>query len=327
MSEEAKHDSNKRKSQDEPDNVPDDTDHILKRVKTNGPVHPALKYEDLPEHMNEGFVDVAMRYARSGVFYVKSWGKTYPVLSAMFAILDPKTEEVDEWDEDVPYDKTKYEGGWMIGTIEENKYQEWWVPEKEYVRPRVMDKYEDNVDLDKRRVNMEVVDLFKKYERKDRHVVYLDSPCGHTTWNLSALLGIPKDRLNIPNIDPNFGKLCHEVVKTCATTFESSIYEFMRDDGSNEVYDVLLDYCCHFGGNKGCRPQCDIEMILCRRKLAFHNGILWITCFSGRGFDTDDEEVCDFVTEKGNTYGYNIESIGGGSYGHMRYYFFRTVQL
>jgi hypothetical protein len=172
------------------------------------------------------------------------------------------------------------------------------------------------------------------------HVTYLDSEAGLTTFGLSSA-GWAKHQLHCPNINENFLAQTPRFFRNSATSYESTIYEWMRDlDREDEEekkinYHVLMDLCCSFDGNKTyVRPKSDITVMLAKKLLPLVGGICWMT-FSMRGVPKKEtKEFIQWVKDQASLFGYNFKLAEKGTYAgfengprrcKMLYLFWETV--
>lgn len=191
--------------------------------------------------------------------------------------------------------------------------------------------------LDKFTCNVTFLWLLLQYHRPQRNIVYLESPCGRTTNELTREEKLYQfGELHVPNPDPDFLKQIRSIYPDFDAKVhyhECTIYEWMRDlDHHSKVYDFGLDFCCTFDGNKqNNKPKQDLIMMFQKKLLAPHNGILWLT-FSTRSPKRSSKpakercvEVRDWVLNLAKDFGYQIELIYHGDYGKGIFYlFFRT---
>lgn len=163
-----------------------------------------------------------------------------------------------------------------------------------------------------------------------RHVVYLDSPSGLTTKMLTSTRLFDKTQLHIPNMDPGFLTFASSIVKSTATVYYRSLYEWMRDlprDHSVQ-YDIGADYTCTFAGNPSIRPKVDLQIMFERQLLARHNGVLWLTLSYRQRHATLaglQKEIMGWIELLAQTFGYKVVCNEKGSYFGVMYFLFVTV--
>lgn len=275
----------------------------------------------------------AQEYAESGIYFVNDpkWGKDYPIIRAKWAPRNKRTDKVEDFHEDDKINEKIYEKGWNITTIENGRVVTFWVENDRYKRPNFKDGYHDQITADKFVRNNEFCDFLLEYQRPDRHVAYLDSVCGLSTFMLLGRVKLEKYQLNVPNPNSSIhtGKTLSENVLSFANVYNSTFYEFLRDDESGSQYDIGYDACGEFEGNSMCRPKRDMDLIFSRGIFPYHNGIMWLT-FSVRRFSNREQyidEVFTYIHNKAREYGYDIEMLKSGLYGKGRsimYIFLRS---
>ena len=182
----------------------------------------------------------------------------------------------------------------------------------------------DNNSYDKLMRNREFVNLLKRFPRPNREVVVLDTPMAQTTQMIyNADLS---ENIHVPNPDKDF---CRDAVphfSQMATHYDSMLFEWMRDVIDNgDTYDFAADYCCTFNGNATCKPKVDLELMMDRKLLAAHHGVLWLT-FSTRGVLKSKRLSCviDYVEKLATKYKYSLRLMISGTYGTVCYFMFVT---
>lgn len=175
-------------------------------------------------------------------------------------------------------------------------------------------------------INLKYLTYLQRYFREDRRVVVLDSPVALTTQTLSSL--IPADRLHVPNPDPKFLKKAPRHFSKMAIYSNETVYFWCLRNAAQHQYDFALDYTCTFFGDQDVKPLADIAVILEKKLLPKHNGILWLTVSRRRkGGHNTSTQVHEFLAKKGASEGYTFECLEEQKYGGgMLYFFFRTVQ-
>ena len=221
---------------------------------------------------------------------------------------------------------------WLVETIdaESGKCSSWIVDTDEYKRPTISPDnfYTDpdgRITIGKSLRNSEFAALLQRFPRlgsdSRRTVVVLDTPMAVTTRTIRAVLPLADLDIHVPNPDPHFMKKAGADFTSMATHHELFLYEWMRDTDVTSC-DVGADYCCTIDGNTSCRPFADMDLMMHRRILAPHHGVLWLT-FSSRGvaIDRTMAEVPRRISNLARKHKYHLRLETSGSYGAGICYF------
>ena len=219
-------------------------------------------------------------------------------------------------------------------TKQQHQRQEYIVDYDDYKRVTFSpDEYHEDLSkqIEKKRRNMEWIDLLLKYYHKGRQIVYLDSEVALTTSLIHAMKLFKASELHVPNPNDKFLQQAPADFASMATHYDASVYEWMRDveDGGKDEYNFGLDYCCTFDGNNQVKPKADLTMLFRKRLLAKKDGLIWLTVSNrkkGNTIEKTIQQVFDFVYATSAHYGYNIVCEKHGSYGNgITYFFFKSM--
>lgn len=209
------------------------------------------------------------------------------------------------------------------------KYLQLTVEENDYVRPCAsLDKYSSSdITTEKLKRNLEFLDLLRAYHQpqSDHEIVLLDSPSIVTTNFLVASELFSSDQIHVPNLQEDFNSNAPKSFTKKATSYHSSIYEFLRDLPSDDQvqYHFGGDYCCTFEGNQWIKPKSDLLLLFSRSLFPRRNGVMWLT-FSMRRKNTETQEVVNYVHEVSRRFGYTLTWLNREKcvYSNMMYFFF-----
>lgn len=321
------------------------TSSALRRSPRLHPQHTQHQDEsEPPQGPRERLQECYRRYARDGIYFVASWGRTVPVLSVQRAYWNASNAKIIYVDEDCLPDLTPpWRDGWVVETESSADLRHirfvcagtlslyGWVPFEDYCRPTLRERFpRTHVDAAKLEVNERFVKLLAQCDPSaSEEIVFLDSPTACTTAMLVAR-GYARYQLHLPNPTENFAKRVRASARGRTQIYEATVYEFFRDLDPEDAtrFHLGLDYCCTFEGNAyAVRPQEDLVLIFAKQRWLPNNGVLWLT-FSARKAGPREaylSKIGQWVETTAHTFGYDLALADSGSYRNLVYLFFRSL--
>lgn len=269
------------------------------------------------------FQQVHSLYARRKAYYVHSWGTDTMVLGAKRVWRNARTDEVS-----VKARRGKsWSPGWWIHCADgSQQVVEKFVDHDDYKRPTWQETgfQVSHLDGDKMEPNLMFRQTLKEYPRPNRHIVYLDSPAGLTTAMLAGekewQLHLPHPLLHSKSLQKQWQK---PIFQENTRLYESTLYEWLRDEAPAGPFDVGADYCCTWEGNDRCCPQADFRLLFLRHLFPKKNGVLWCTFSLLRNpkhtFKAD--RVAAEIVELAKSYGYLLHLVKNKQYRRNMVYF------
>ena len=157
------------------------------------------------------------------------------------------------------------------------------ISKTELFQPTITSDYQKKNDdtFEKQHINKVLGKLMKSLNHgTGSKAIVLDHFSLKTSRMLSKL-GLARDNIHVPNLDPAFNEITQNVAIVSQQTLFAYLNAFDVEKDSGK-FNCFLDYCCTFEGNAMCQPTLDLHEIFRKSVLPRQRGVLWLT-FSTRG--------------------------------------------